>query len=236
MNVKEKTSFSVKNSFQMFDRICHKYDRLNRLISLGLDKKWRRALTEKMPPSIEHWLDGATGTGDQILFSYNKGIQAKKITGIDLSQGMLEIGKIKLSHIPNLELQNGSLTAIPLADASCDLVTCSFGVRNVDPFTQSLAEFYRVLKSGGVLLILESSTPAHPWLAKGHQLYMQWVLPKLAWIMGSDPKAYTYLADTTSKFPCGKAFCQFLSASGFIHVDATPMTWGSVTLYYAQKP
>lgn len=235
MNAKEKTKFTVKNSPEMFDHIARKYDKLNRVMTLGMDKRWRQALKRLMPSSIDHWLDAATGTGDQILFSVQNGLNASKITGIDLSEGMLAIGKRKLNNYCQVDLKKASLTQIPLDSNSCDVVTCSFGIRNVDPFTEGLSEFLRVLKPGGTVLILESSRPEKKLFRWGHSFYMQFVLPKLASLMGSDPEAYTYLANTTSCFPCGQDFCNILRKIGFIDIKAFPMALGSVTVYHAKK-
>jgi demethylmenaquinone methyltransferase/2-methoxy-6-polyprenyl-1,4-benzoquinol methylase len=235
MTENEKTNFSEKNSPAMFDHIAQRYDKLNRVMTFGLDKSWRKSLNAHMPSSIEHWLDAATGTGDQILFSLDNGIKAQSITGIDLSEGMLDIGKQKLQSFKNVSLYKASLTKIPLEPLSCDVVTCSFGIRNVDPFTDSFLEFFRVLKQGGTLLILESSRPTNALLRLGHNFYMKKILPKIAYFMGSDPKAYAYLAETTSRFPCGEDLCSILRKVGFIDVKAIPMALGSVTLYHAKK-
>jgi len=236
MKEKEKTNFSEKTSPEMFDRIARRYDRLNRVMTFGLDKSWRKAISKLMPSPINLWLDAATGTGDQILFSLQNGLKASEIIGIDLSEGMLSLGQSKLTNYPQVSLKKASLTRIPLQNNSCDVVTCSFGIRNVDPFTEGLAEFLRVLKSDGTLLILESSRPQHPLLSFGHRFYMKKILPRIASFLGSDPMAYSYLADTTSRFPCGNDFCHILKKVGFAQVIAIPMAFGSVTLYYAKKP
>lgn len=235
MNAKEKTRFTVKNSPEMFDHIAKRYDKLNRVMTLGMDKKWRKALKKMMPTKVDHWLDAATGTGDQILFSVQHGLEACKITGIDLSDGMLAIGKRKLSAYQNINLHKASLTSIPLSSNSCDVVTCSFGIRNVDPFTEGLVEFLRVLKPGGTMLILESSRPEKKLFRLGHSFYMRYILPKLASFLGSDPEAYTYLANTTSCFPCGQDFCDILKKVGFSDIKAVPMALGAVTVYHAKK-
>lgn len=231
----EKIRLSEKKSPQMFDRIALQYDKLNRVMTFCLDKSWRKAMTALMPPHIDLWLDAATGTGDQILFSLKQGLKAKRIKGIDLSEQMLKLGMEKLKHYPHVNLEKASIKTIPLQQNSCDLLTCSFGIRNVDPFTKGLREFNRVLKPGGTLLILESSRPKNPLIRFIHKLYMSQVLPGIASIFCSDPKAYAYLAETTSRFPCGQDFCHILKQCGFSDISYYPQAFGSVTIYYAKK-
>lgn len=235
MKEKEKTNFSEKTSPMMFNHIAKKYDKLNRVMTLGLDKKWRQAMLSLMPSEVLHWLDAATGTGDQIYFFLKQNFKAEKITGIDLSEGMLEIGKAKLEVFKHVDLKKASMTQLPFDDQSFCVVTCSFGIRNADPFEKALKEFHRVLKPQGTLLILESSKPEAKLLRWGHKLYMKYMLPIYAKILGSDPQAYTYLADTTAKFPCGQDFVTILKNSGFSTIHAYPKTFGSVTIYYAKK-
>jgi demethylmenaquinone methyltransferase/2-methoxy-6-polyprenyl-1,4-benzoquinol methylase len=236
MNAKRSSPLTEKTSPLMFDRIASRYDKLNRVMTFGLDKSWRQKISAFMPTSITHWLDAATGTGDQILFCLNQNLPHQKITGIDLSSNMLDLAKAKLEAFPQVDLKLASITDIPLQDYECDVITCSFGIRNVDPFTDALDEFFRVLKSGGSILILESSRPDNAFIRMGHFLYMKYMLPLLARFFGTEPEAYSYLAKTTSKFPCGEAFCTILKSRGFIEVKGIPMSFGSVTLYHAKKP
>lgn len=219
----------------MFDRIASGYDRLNRVMTLGMDKSWRKAMSQLLPDSIEHWLDAATGTGDQILFAMQKGTKAKKVTGIDLSTKMLKIGQKKLKNFENVFLEHGSITEIPFNNATFDVITCSFGIRNVETFDEALCEFHRVLQPNGTLLILESSRPKHHLLDRFHTLYMKKVLPLLAKAFKSDPNAYSYLAETTSAFPSGLLFCEHLKKAGFTTLSCKKMAFGSVTLYHAKK-
>lgn len=235
MKEKEKTKFSEKTSPMMFNHIAKTYDKLNHVMTLGLDKKWRKAMLSLMPTHVSHWLDAATGTGDQIYFFLKHNFKAKKITGIDLSEGMLEIGQNKLKAFDHVHLQKASITDIPFEDQSLCALTCSFGIRNADPFEKALQEFYRVLKNQGTLIILESSRPKNPLLRLGHRLYMNYMLPIYAKILGSDPKAYAYLAQTTAAFPCGEDFIAILKKIGFQDIKYFPKTFGSVTIYYAKK-
>lgn len=235
MKEKEKTNFSEKTSPMMFDHIASRYDKLNRIMTFGLDKAWRKAMLKLMPSGVNHWLDAATGTGDQIYFFLKKKFKASKITGIDLSNGMLDIGKIKLKSFNNVHLEHASMTSLPFLDKSFCVITCSFGIRNADPFEDALKEFYRVLKDEGSLIILESSRPKNSILRLCHKLYMSYMLPLYAKILGSDPKAYAYLADTTAKFPCGLDFVAILQKVGFQKVSMHPQGLGSVTIYYAKK-
>lgn len=235
MKEREKTNFSKKTSPMMFDLIASNYDKLNRVMTFGLDKAWRKAMLKLMPNNVDHWLDAATGTGDQIYFFLKKNFSARQITGIDLSEGMLSIGKAKLKSYKNVELKNASMTSLPFDNNSLCVVTCSFGIRNADPFDAALKEFHRVLKEGGSLIILESSRPLNPVLRLGHKMYMQYMLPLYAKAFNTNPKAYAYLADTTAKFPCGKDFTKILEKLGFEDVKFCPKAFGSVTIYYAKK-
>lgn len=235
MKENAKTSLSKKNSPAMFDRIASGYDKLNRIMTFGMDKSWRKAMSQLLPNSIDHWLDAATGTGDQILFAMQQNVKARKVTGIDLSTKMLKIGQKKLKNFENVFLEHASITEIPFNSENFDVVTCSFGVRNVESLDEALNEFFRVLKTNGTLLILESSRPNHKLLNGLHNLYMQNILPFLAKILRSDPKAYSYLADTTSVFPSGESFCNHLKKAGFTGISFKKMAFGSVTLYHAKK-
>jgi demethylmenaquinone methyltransferase / 2-methoxy-6-polyprenyl-1,4-benzoquinol methylase len=235
MKEKEKTNFSEKTSPMMFNLIASQYDKLNRVMTFGLDKAWRKAMLKLMPENINHWLDAATGTGDQIYFFLRKNFKAPFITGIDLSDGMLDIGKKKLKSFPHVTLTKASMTCIPLEEKSCCAVTCSFGIRNADPFEDALKEFHRVLKDQGSLIILESSRPKNALLRLGHKLYMKYMLPIYAKLLKSDPRAYTYLADTTAKFPCGEDFVSILKQIGFKDIKYLTKALGSVTIYYAKK-
>lgn len=235
MKEREKTNFSKKTSPMMFDLIASSYDKLNRVMTFGLDKAWRKAMLKLMPDNVHHWLDAATGTGDQIYFFLKKKFSACQITGIDLSEGMLSIGKSKLNSYKNVELKNASMTCLPFGDNSFCVVTCSFGIRNADPFDVALKEFHRVLKEEGSLIILESSRPSNPIFRLGHKMYMQYMLPLYAKAFNTNPKAYTYLADTTAEFPCGKDFAKILEKVGFEDVQYYPKALGSVTIYYAKK-
>ena len=219
----------------MFDRIASRYDQLNRVMTLGLDISWRKKLNALLPSDLNHWVDIATGTGDQIVFFLNQNLKATQITGIDLSENMLSIAKDKLSSFPHVSLQKASMTNLPFETSSICALTCSFGIRNVESFEDALKEFNRVLKPGGVILILESSRPQNKLLQVFHASYMRFVLPVLAKALKTDPDAYSYLAQTTSQFPCGQNFCNHLMDSGFNHVMHKPMALGSVTVYYGKK-
>lgn len=235
MKEREKTNFSEKTSPLMFDHIASQYDKINRIMTFGLDKAWRKAMLCLMPKNVTHWLDAATGTGDQIYFFLKNKFQAQQITGIDLSDGMLEIGLKKLQNFSNVNLLKASITSIPFENNTLCAVTCSFGIRNADPYQDALNEFYRVLKKDGSLIILESSRPENRLLFLGHKLYMKYMLPIYARLLKSNPQAYLYLADTTSKFPCGQDFVNILHKTGFQDVKTYPKAFGSVTIYHAKK-
>ena len=224
----------------MFDRIAWRYDLLNRMLSLGADVRWRKRMARHLPPGRDlKVLDLATGTADQILMLAHASDRVGASEGMDLSEGMLEIGRRKvkeqgMSHL--VTLRTGDATAIPAADNTCDVVTISFGIRNVENVPRALSEMLRVLKPGGRALILEGSLPANTFLRKLYLLYFRHVLPRVgAWVSG-DGGAYAYLNRTVETFPCGEAFCALMRTAGFRDVSFDPRTFGVATIYRGDKP
>lgn len=224
---------------EMFDTISPTYDRLNRILSGGLDSRWRKRLCPFIPQGDDlTLLDIATGTGDQLISLFENLSHIKQAYGLDVSDGMLEIGRKKLSrksYADKITFIEGSALALPFDDHSLDAATISFGIRNLPDCDQGLLEMYRVLKKEGRLLILEFSLPANPLVKSAYLFYLRKILPHIGGIVSKHKEAYTYLNQTIETFPYGKEFCRKIEKAGFSHVKAIPMTFGSVTIYVGDK-
>lgn len=231
---------SRQNIWKMFDRIAHRYDFLNRSLSFGRDTAWRKRMRGHLPAGRPlRVVDLATGTADQILFLLHGRADIESATGYDLSAEMLEVGRRKLrdrGEDKRVELLTGDAMASPAADASADVVTISFGIRNVLDVPTALRDMKRVLVPGGKALILECSVPANPLVRRGYLLYFRHVLPWLGGWVSGDRQAYKYLNQTVETFPCGEAFCALMREAGFEEVKAEPMTFGVATLYSGIRP
>jgi len=222
---------------QMFDTISGNYDGLNRVISFGIDVKWRKKVlkmvSDKNPEMI---LDIATGTGDlAILMTETK---AKKIIGLDISAGMLEVGRKKIAQknlSDKIEMVLGDSESIPYADNTFDAITVAFGVRNFETLEKGLAEILRVLKTNGIFVILETSVPVKTPYKQGYKFYSRYILPLIGKLFSKDNSAYQYLSDSASVFPYGEALNNILRKIGFIEVKALPQTMGVATIYSASK-
>ena len=223
---------------QMFDTISESYDGLNRVISFGIDIKWRKRVVaivkSKNPETI---LDIATGTGD--LAIQMAGTGAKKIVGLDLSPGMLEVGKKKVAqkNLANtIEMIVGDSENLPFEDNSFDVITVAFGVRNFETLEKGLAEILRVLKPKGTFVVLETSVPTKfPW-KQGYNIHCKYILPTVGKLFSKDRSAYTYLSESAAVFPHGEAFNNILKKIGFIGMENKPQTFGVASIYVATKP
>jgi demethylmenaquinone methyltransferase/2-methoxy-6-polyprenyl-1,4-benzoquinol methylase len=221
----------------MFDTISGKYDGLNRLITFGTDTFWRKRLIRLVSAhQPETVLDIATGTGDLALAF--AATPAKKIIGLDISPGMLEVGRKKvirkdLQHKISMVL--GDSEALEFADGSFDAVTVAFGVRNFEDLEKGLSEIYRVLKPGGILAILETSVPEKQPFKWGYGLHSRYVLPFFGKLFSSQGTAYSYLSESAAAFPYGHAFNNILGKIGFIGMKHEPQTFGVATIYTATK-
>jgi demethylmenaquinone methyltransferase/2-methoxy-6-polyprenyl-1,4-benzoquinol methylase len=222
---------------QMFDTISGNYDGLNRVISFGIDVKWRKKVLkmvqQKNPDTI---LDIATGTGDLAILMTKT--NAKKIIGLDISQGMLEVGKKKiaqknLNHI--IEMVVGDSENMPYPDNYFDAITVSFGIRNFENLDKGLSEILRVLKPNGIFVILETSVPEKTPFKQGYSFYTKNILPIIGKLFSKDNVAYGYLSESASVFPYGETLNNILRKIGFIDVVALPQTFGVATIYSASK-
>ena len=222
---------------QMFDTISGNYDNLNRVISFGIDVKWRKKvlkiIEESNPTTI---LDIATGTGDlAILMALTK---AEKIIGLDISAGMLEVGVQKIAAknlTKTIEMVLGDSENMPFEDGYFDAITVAFGVRNFENLEKGLTEILRVLKPNGRFVILETSVPEKTPYKQGYQLYSKYILPLIGKLFSKDNVAYGYLSESAAAFPFGEKLNNILREIGFIDVVALPQTFGVATIYSASK-
>ena len=225
-----------KQVTKMFDNIAGSYDFLNHTLSLGMDNIWRKIAIKKLSNNPATILDIATGTGD-FAISASKYTNAT-ITGIDISQGMLDVGVEKINKkglTDRIQLQLADSEKLPFQDNSYDAITAGFGVRNFEDLNKGLSEMYRTLKSGGKVAILEPSEPTNFPLKQFYNLYFHHILPFIGGIISKDKNAYTYLPDSVSAFPSGKDFLTELDKVGFKESKHIPLTFGIVSLYIAIK-
>ncbi|MBN4057818.1 bifunctional demethylmenaquinone methyltransferase/2-methoxy-6-polyprenyl-1,4-benzoquinol methylase UbiE [Olleya sp. AH-315-K02] len=222
---------------KMFDTISNEYDNLNRIISFGFDIKWRKKVVEivanQHPETI---LDVATGTGD-LAINLTK-TNASKIIGLDISEGMLNIGRQKLikKKLENtIDLVLGDSENLPFEDNSFDAITVAFGIRNFENLEKGLSEILRVLKPNGIFVILETSVPAKTPFKQGYKFYTKSILPIIGKLFSRDKAAYSYLSESASVFPYGESLNNILHNIGFINAKALPQTFGVATIYKATK-
>lgn len=221
----------------MFDNISKEYDGLNRVISFGIDVSWRKKVTrivsKNNPKQI---LDIATGTGDLAMMMAK--IDPDKITGLDISAGMLEIGKEKIAKAKltdKIEMIVGDSENMPFPDNTFDAITVSFGVRNFANLDKGLTEIRRVLKPNGTFVVLETSNPTKFPFKQGYKFYTSFILPIIGKIFSKDKVAYSYLSESANTFPFGKDFDNILQKNGFINTEYNPVTFGVATIYSATK-
>ena len=222
---------------QMFDNISDNYDGLNRVISMGTDVSWRKkvvaAVAATNPDSI---LDIATGTGDLAIQMANTG--ASRIVGLDLSDGMLNVGRKKIAAKKldvGIEMIQGDSENLPFEADSFDAITVAFGVRNFENLELGLSEIFRVLKPGGIFVVLETSVPTRFPFKQGYKIYSSMILPAIGKLFSKDKDAYSYLSESAASFPYGKEFNNILSKTGFTNVRDLPQTLGVSTIYIASK-
>lgn len=222
---------------QMFNSISSRYDFLNHFLSLGIDKGWRKKairMLEATKPKLI--LDVATGTGDFALQAMS--LSPEKIVGVDISEGMLEVGRKKIERYGlsnKIELRLADSENLPFPDNNFDAVTVGFGVRNFENLTRGLQEINRVMRPGGVLVVLEFSRPARFPFKQVYNFYFTFILPKIGRLVSRDRSAYTYLPESVEAFPAGEKFITILRETGFNTIACKPLTFGVSSIYTAQK-
>lgn len=221
----------------MFNDISQKYDFLNHFLSFGIDKLWRKKakkiILSDNPLSI---LDVATGTAD-LAIEISKSTKAK-ITGVDFSEGMLEIGKVKVDklHLSNqISLIHADALNLPFESECFDVISIAFGVRNFENLNKGLSELNRVLKKGGKLIILEFSTPPNKIIKALYYLYFRNILPFIGSFFSKNKIAYKYLFDSANAFPCGQKLCDIIKSNGFYEANQKILTFGVASIYCAKK-
>jgi demethylmenaquinone methyltransferase/2-methoxy-6-polyprenyl-1,4-benzoquinol methylase len=235
---KDSAESKKKQVETMFDKIAFRYDFLNRFLSAGIDVSWRKkAIKLLLPLHPKKILDVATGTGDFALTSYEI-LKPEKITGIDISEGMLELGRekiVKAGLANHIELLNGDSEAILFEDNSFDAVTVAFGVRNFENLEQGLSEIKRVMRPRGRLIVLECTEPSLPVIKQFYNVYMKFITPKIGKIIAKNNDAYQYLNDSVLQFPQKNSFIKILNEAGYRNTFYKTLTLGICTIYCAEK-
>lgn len=222
---------------QMFDNISSRYDFLNHLLSMGIDKGWRKKaiqLLKENPPS--HLLDIATGTGDFAIAALE--VNPAKITGIDISEGMLESGRKKIIEkklSDRIELLYGDAENISFPDNTFDAAVVAFGVRNFEDLDKGLKQINRVLKPGSKFIVLEFSNPQSFPIKQLYTFYFRYVLPVIGRMVSKDQAAYSYLPESVKAFPDGKQFLERLGMAGFTETNQKQLTFGIASIYSGIK-
>lgn len=234
---KDKEGGKKEQVAHMFDNISSKYDLLNHVLSLGIDIIWRkkaiRLLKKDQPKLI---LDIATGTGDFAIEAL--ALNPDKVIGVDISEGMLEMGRkkmIKRGLSEKIELKSGDSEQLPFDDNMFDAIIVAFGVRNFEHLEKGLGDMYRVLKPGGKAVILEFSKPQAFPFKQIYQFYFSWILPKIGRLVSKDNAAYTYLPESVQAFPDGKKFTAILDKLGYQNTLCKSLTLGISSIYVGTK-
>lgn len=234
---KDSDSGKKEQVAEMFDNISHRYDFLNHFLSLGIDKLWRKKAVKLMKArNPERILDVATGTADFAIQSME--LSPASITGIDISEGMLDVGrkKIKKKGLDNkIELLYGDSENLPFEDDTFDAITVAFGVRNFENLRKGLSEMFRVTKKDGIVVILEFSKPKVFPFKQLYNFYFKTVLPKLGNTISNDTSAYTYLPESVKAFPDGDDFINILNETGYKEIKCIPLTFGISSIYTGIK-
>jgi demethylmenaquinone methyltransferase/2-methoxy-6-polyprenyl-1,4-benzoquinol methylase len=234
---KSEESGKKEQVAQMFNNISPKYDLLNHVLSMGIDIIWRKKagrILKKYNPDF--LVDVATGTGDFAIEALKAG--PSKVIGVDISDGMLAVGRKKLEKkglSERIELINGDSEALPFEDGEVDAIIVAFGVRNFENLEKGLSEFHRVLKKGGVAIILEFSKPKVFPIKQVYNVYFKYILPTIGRMLSKDKAAYTYLPESVQAFPDGKTFTDILYKLKFESAKCRPLTLGISSIYVAEK-
>ena len=222
---------------EMFDKVSSNYDFLNRVLTFGIDISWRKHVVSLVKEgNAQKVLDIATGTGDLAIMLAKADIE--QVTGLDISAGMLNIGKQKVRDEgldQSVDMVIGDSENLPFEEGSFDAITVAFGVRNFENLELGLAEIYRVLKPKGSLTVLETSQPTKFPVKQGFQFYSKYIIPTVGKLFSKDKSAYDYLPESAAAFPYGEKFNQILLKTGFDNSQVLPQTLGVATIYHAIK-
>lgn len=220
---------------QMFDDIAPTYDKLNHILSLNVDKGWRRKAVRRIVATRpKHVLDVACGTGDFAIALSQAGVE--KVTGVDISQGMLDVGIAKVKALGlNIEMHVDDCEHLGIEDNTFDAVSVAFGVRNFEHLQRGLNEMQRVLRPGGLVCIVELSVPSNTLLRWAYKLYFLHILPFVGGLVSGNRNAYRYLPESVLRFPKPDEVCRMLKEAGFRDVEAKAFTFGLCRMFTGIK-
>jgi|CXWL01.1.fsa_nt_gi demethylmenaquinone methyltransferase/2-methoxy-6-polyprenyl-1,4-benzoquinol methylase len=231
--------FPKTESWKIFNLISGRYDFLNRLLSFGMDIQWRRTLLKFIPTETTlNILDLATGTADVLITAVEERPNIYSAIGLDMADEMLKIGREKIEKrdlSKKIILVNGDAQSLPFGDNAFDVLTISFGIRNIPDLRKVMMEMFRVIKPGGRALVLEFSIPENIVLKLGYIVYLRLCVPVLGFLFSGNYRAYKYLNQTIEQFPYGDRFCKILKQMGFKNVEARPLLGGVATVYVGEK-
>ncbi|QJD94684.1 bifunctional demethylmenaquinone methyltransferase/2-methoxy-6-polyprenyl-1,4-benzoquinol methylase UbiE [Mucilaginibacter robiniae] len=234
----DKQATKKQQVADMFNNISKTYDFLNHFLSLGIDIIWRKiAINELKTVRPKHILDVATGTGD-FAFEALSILKPEKITGVDISQGMLDIAQQKINKRKlneKFEVKLGDSEQLPFAASTFDAVTVAYGVRNFENLEAGLADMLRVTKPGGKVVILEFSKPKGFPIKQLYNFYFNYITPGIGKLFSKDARAYTYLPESVAAFPDGKDFTALMSKVGFSQTKSRPLAFGICSVYTGIK-
>ncbi len=224
---------------EMFDNIAPAYDFMNRAMTLGIDKLWRRrAVNMVRAHGGKQILDVATGTGD-LAIALARRIEGSRVTGADLSEGMIEIGRDKVAKAglaDRITLEAADCMNLPMADDTFDCVTVAYGVRNFEDLRRGYAEMARVLRPGGMIAVIELSTPTSPLVKPLYRLYTRGIIPAVGRMISHDSRAYSYLPESIAAVPQGEEMLSLMREAGLTEAKCLPLTFGTCSIYTAIKP
>ena len=239
MRSNKNTVASSRQIRDVFTAIAPRYDFLNRLLSIGRDRYWRKVAIDRLAPKAnERIIDIATGTGD-VLVEIASRNHSVRILGIDFSRRILDLGRTKLmkkGYDRAVSFQIGSGECLPFADKSFDGAVCAFGIRNFSDVKLGLMEFYRILKPGGRAVILEFSVPSTPVLSHIYNWYFNVILPRIGRLVSGHDNAYSYLPESVADFPDQKKFVSLIEETGFHKVSFNELSFGIVSIHLGHKP
>jgi demethylmenaquinone methyltransferase/2-methoxy-6-polyprenyl-1,4-benzoquinol methylase len=221
----------------MFDRIAPKYDLLNKVLSVGIDKGWRKKMVAELKPlQPKKMLDIATGTADVAIACMQ--LQPSQITGVDISALMLAEGQKKIEGLgfaKQITLQQADSESLPFEDNSFDAITVAFGVRNFQNLDKGLSEMLRVLKPNGKVVILEFSQPEKFPIKQFYNFYSKYILPTIGQLVSKERAAYEYLPESVAAFPYGQEFVKIMNRNNFVNSKCVPLTFGIASIYVGSK-